>query len=205
VLGGAALGLELAYVARVPVIAGALSLAAALACVAVFAIALERRSRVILAVIACAAASTAVLPIARAPSAPPVAANARSASAVDPGDAGGIEVRARIWRASVHMLGEHPLFGVGPGQFAVWFPAHRDGREIELSTLSRRSGTETEVEHPHNDWLAVWLETRLAGGWLASRLRSSVASVPGRCAPAMPPRCRRRVDPLFANALCTRR
>lgn len=172
VLGGAALGLELAYVARVPVIAGALSLAAALACVALFASAIERRSRVVLAAIACAAAAVAVLPVARAPSAPPAAASARSASAVDPGDAGGIEVRARIWRAAVDMLGEHPLFGVGPGQFAVWFPAHRDPREIELSTLSRRSGTETEVEHPHNDWLAVWLETGVAGGvgWLAFAL-----------------------------------
>jgi O-antigen ligase/tetratricopeptide (TPR) repeat protein len=166
VLGGAALGLELAYVARVPVIAGALSLGGALACVALFARDLERRWRVTFAAFACAAVLGVLVPVLRAPQ--PSESKA-AASVVDPGNTGGVEVRARIWRASLGLFGGHALFGVGPGQFAVWFPAHRDPREIELSTLSRRTSTETEVEHPHNDWLAVWLETGVIGGacWLA--------------------------------------
>jgi tetratricopeptide (TPR) repeat protein len=96
------------------------------------------------------------------------AAGAKSAEEIDPGNTGGFEVRARIWSASLSMLRDHVLAGVGPGQFTARFPTYRDPREIEISTLGRRLAAETEVEHPHNDWLAVVLDTGVLGGvcWL---------------------------------------
>jgi len=78
-------------------------------------------------------------------------------------------VRARIWSASLSMLRDHWAAGVCPGQFIARFPAYRDAREIELSTLGRRLTAETEVEHPHNDWLATILDAGVCGGacWVA--------------------------------------
>jgi tetratricopeptide (TPR) repeat protein len=204
-LGAGALLLHVAYTARMPVIAGALALAAAFAAAAWFAPRFERATRIAFTAFACSAVLGIALPIARARNAAAATASeptaresaisetggsesksrresgggesnsssepsARESSAVpssaaiDPGNTGGIEVRARIWAASLSMLRDHALFGVGPGQFTARFPAYRDPREIELSTLGRRLDAETEVEHPHNDWLAVALDTGVLGG-----------------------------------------
>jgi tetratricopeptide (TPR) repeat protein len=67
-------------------------------------------------------------------------------------------VRARVWASSLELLAAHPLLGVGPGQFAARFPPYRDPREIELSTHGRALPVETEVEHPHEDWIAPSLD-----------------------------------------------
>jgi O-antigen ligase len=173
-LGIAALALHVAYAARIPVIAGALSLAVVLAASSLLARSLPRAARVAFALIACAALVFVALPIARArlPSelgASSAAPSSDLAAPVAPGNTGGFEVRARIWSASLSMLRDHWAAGVGPGQFIARFPAYRDAREIELSTLGRKLTAETEVEHPHNDWLATILDAGVVGGacWIA--------------------------------------
>ncbi len=177
IAGASAAVLHAAYVARVPVVAGALALAFALGAAALLARSLARGWRIGLAAAACAVALTPIVAIAarsaeRTRAAHEIAAGAETPpheSAPNPGDTGGFEVRARIWRSSLSMLGQHALSGVGPGQFAAAFPAYRDPREIELTTLSRRVPGETEVEHPHNDWLLTALDTGVIGGlcWIA--------------------------------------
>lgn len=105
------------------------------------------------------------------PAAPPPTLPAQAAAATDepgPTTTGGFEVRYRIWKATVAMLREHPVVGVGAGQFSTAFPPYRDPQEIELSNWQRRIEQNTEVEHPHNDWLAFLAEAGVAGGalWL---------------------------------------
>jgi tetratricopeptide (TPR) repeat protein len=86
------------------------------------------------------------------------------AGATVPADLGGVEVRLRVWRSTLDLVLEHPLLGVGPGQFAVRFPAQRDARERELSSWGYRVENTTEVEHPHNDWLLPWAEGGVVAG-----------------------------------------
>jgi hypothetical protein len=102
-----------------------------------------------------------------------------AAVAAPGGDTGGLEVRARIARASLALLADHALLGVGRGQFASAFPPYRDAREIELSSHGHRLvGQTTEVEHPHDDWLLGLLETGLVGGvaWLVFLSASALAA-----------------------------
>ena len=81
----------------------------------------------------------------------------------------GLPVRLAVARAGFDLLRDDPWAGAGTGQWAARFPAVRDPAEIELSTLGRRLGADTEVEHPHDDWLAPLYEGGLLGGlpWLA--------------------------------------
>ncbi|MEZ5979208.1 MAG: hypothetical protein R3F34_13425, partial [Planctomycetota bacterium] len=58
--------------------------------------------------------------------------------------------------------------GRGAGQFAASYPPYRDPVERRLST----SGT--EVEHPHNDWLLVWVEYGWLGGLVATAVLGCV-------------------------------
>lgn len=149
---GVSLGLYLAYVVRVPVVAGGL---AACVGIAAFLLARRRSSRGIVVPVAFLVALCALASIAL-----------RSSTGAS---GGGVEVRARIWSASLAMLRDHPWLGVGPGQFAATFPPYRDPREIEISTHDRATGVETEVEHPHQDWLLPAVELGAVGGllWIA--------------------------------------
>lgn len=85
------------------------------------------------------------------------------------GDLGGLAVRLDVWSSTSKLVRANPWSGVGPGQFARAFPPFRDPDEIERSTLSRALPGETEVEHPHNDWLVAFAELGLLGGlaWCA--------------------------------------
>ena len=85
------------------------------------------------------------------------------AEATVPAELGGVEVRLRVWLATLDLVLDHPLTGVGPGQFAVRFPEYRDPLEQRLSNWDYQVEATTEVEHPHNDWLLPWAE----GGVLA--------------------------------------
>jgi O-antigen ligase/tetratricopeptide (TPR) repeat protein len=78
---------------------------------------------------------------------------------------GGVEVRRRIFFATLDLVADAPLRGVGAGQFAAAFPAYRDPRELELSNLEGRLEGLTEVEHPHNDWILPFAEGGLAVGF----------------------------------------
>jgi O-antigen ligase/Flp pilus assembly protein TadD len=156
IFGGLACLLFLAYVARAPVIAGGLALAAGLAAFALARSGLSSRLRALYVAAAILAAFLVVAPLGAhkpAPDAPPAS-----------GSTGGFEVRKRVWSSSLAMLRDHPWAGVGPGQFAASFPPYRDPQEIELSTHGRRIDAETEVEQPHEDWLAPALDLGIVAG-----------------------------------------
>jgi tetratricopeptide (TPR) repeat protein len=86
------------------------------------------------------------------------------APAAPPTSFGGVEVRWRIWLATLEMFSSQPLLGVGTGQFPVVFPDYRDPRERELSNFQRRLEANTEVENPHSDWLLPWAEGGVIAG-----------------------------------------
>jgi O-antigen ligase len=85
------------------------------------------------------------------------------------GPAAGVPVRLQVARAGFDLLAEDPWAGVGTGQWMARFPAVRDIEEIERSTQGRRLAEDTEVEHPHDDWLLPLYEGGLLGGlpWIA--------------------------------------
>lgn len=112
--------------------------------------------------------------------------------------AAGLPVRYAIARAGFGLLRDDPWAGAGTGQWAARFPAVRDPEEIERSSLGRRLGADTEVEHPHDDWLAPLYEGGLLGGlpWIAflalagwhalrALLSSRLDNDPGRRAAAL--------------------
>ena len=83
-------------------------------------------------------------------------------------DLGGVEVRRRVWGTLPRLALDHPLLGVGPGQFAAAYPPYRDPAERQLSDRFLGERAQSEVEHAHNDWLQGPLEVGLVGGalWL---------------------------------------
>ncbi|MBK7875703.1 MAG: O-antigen ligase family protein [Planctomycetes bacterium] len=158
---GAALLLHLVYAWSVPVHAGVLALAAALAGLALFRS--ERRARAAWAGLALVAVLGALAPrfFASTPNDAPAASAPASTAAARPvaaGDTGGVAVRALVWKRTLAMVADHPFLGVGLGQFAARFPPYRDTAEIELSSHQRRLAQETEVEHAHCDYLTLLAE-----------------------------------------------
>lgn len=96
--------------------------------------------------------------------------------------------RVLIWRSSIHMLQDHPIFGVGLDQFLYQY-----GRRY----VSPDGWSERYTSHPHNFVLDVWLSLGIAGlaafalliaavvrrAWLAMRSqRSNRAFVIGAAA-----------------------
>ncbi|HEV8112731.1 MAG TPA: O-antigen ligase family protein [Planctomycetota bacterium] len=158
IVGALALLLDLVYIACVPVIAGGVALAAALGAFALFRRGLSSKWRVSYLAMATLAVVGVTLPIVTRRALP--ADTSRPAASQE----GGIEVRARIWPRALAMLSDHPWTGVGPGQFAARFPPYRDPVEIGLSTHGRKLDAETEVEHPHEDWIAPALDLGVVAG-----------------------------------------
>lgn len=163
IVGAVAFGLFLVYTARVPVLAGSCACIVAIAALAASSLRARRRVSVlhcgalVLASIALIA-PFAMRAIKHDPGTTPAASNAPA------GPAGGVGVRLLVWRGSLAMLADNPIAGVGTGQFAACFPAYRLPEEIERTTYGRRIAEESEVEHPHNDWLAPWLEGGVVPG-----------------------------------------
>lgn len=94
------------------------------------------------------------------------------------GDLGGVGFRLRTWARIPGMVMDHPMGGVGPGQFEREFPPYRDPVELLASSHGRGEPTPIEVEHPHNDWLLGLAEYGLLGGgiWLGFLLLALVHS-----------------------------
>ena len=106
-------------------------------------------------------------------------------TAVERAELGGVEVRARIWASLPAALADHPLFGLGPGQFQAGYPPYRDPIEIELSRGGVCSELDTDVEHAHQDYLHLVAELGLGGGalwllFLALAARASLAALRAR-------------------------
>lgn len=67
-----------------------------------------------------------------------------------------IQLRLQYWASTLAMVGDHPWFGIGPGNFQLTYQAYRDARAHEL------------IAEPHN----FWMETLACGGWVAAILLS---------------------------------
>lgn len=67
-----------------------------------------------------------------------------------------LQVRLEIAKGTTRLFGESPIFGHGPGQFAVHYPRFRSQDEIELSSRGRAFAT--EVRTAHDDWLELLVD-----------------------------------------------
>ncbi len=63
-------------------------------------------------------------------------------------------LRVELWRSSLHMLADHPIFGVGPDQFLNQFQAHY---------MTPAEQLESYTAHPHNLILDYWLSLGIIG------------------------------------------
>jgi O-antigen ligase len=103
-------------------------------------------------------------------------------SAFDP-QSPGFHVRVAVWRRSLQMWREHRIWGVGPGNWPVWFPryaepgARRDG--VMTPTLVARQA--------HDDLLERGGETGIIGVVAVLALAAAVARAARRRARASDP------------------
>ena len=67
-----------------------------------------------------------------------------------------LQVRFEIARGTTRLFGESPIFGHGPGQFAVHYPRFRSQDEIEMSSHGRQFAV--EVRTAHDDWLELLVD-----------------------------------------------
>lgn len=178
-VGAFALVAFLAYTARVPVLAGSLAAAVSALALLVAARAADRVTRVLAGCALLLALAALLLPLARDRGVPGPTESEAGTPAVHASPTGGVGVRALVWRGSLALLADHPFAGVGTGQFAARFPEHRLAEEIERTTYGRRRAEETEVEHPHADWLAPWLEGGIVAGlaWTVFLALAALAAV----------------------------
>lgn len=65
-------------------------------------------------------------------------------------------VRFAIAEGALRLVAENPVFGIGPGQFAVQYPRVRSQAEIDTSSHGRQFAT--EVRTAHDDYLELLVE-----------------------------------------------
>ncbi len=76
----------------------------------------------------------------------------RLASILEPGH-GTNRFRILVWRSAFEMMEEHPIRGIGLGNFQILYPLYRSGEEIRIS------GPDVYVSHAHNEYIEFALET----------------------------------------------
>lgn len=91
-----------------------------------------------------------------AATAQPAPADAAAADAERQRSTSTLQVRLEIAKGTTRLFGESPIFGHGPGQFAIHYPRFRSQDEIELSSHSRAFAT--EVRTAHDDWLELLVD-----------------------------------------------
>jgi putative inorganic carbon (HCO3(-)) transporter len=101
---------------------------------------------------------------------------AKLSSMVNPNDPK-ITVRIEAWKGALDMFYDHPLLGVGAGNFDTIFPPHQSKKLVDLS-----KATNTRVDDPHNEYLNVLSELGILGAlffaWLLYELyRLSVSAM----------------------------
>lgn len=69
----------------------------------------------------------------------------------------GWPTRVVIWKTSLHMIGEHPILGVGAGNFTFDYVQQIVPSVIADPALSKYAGSFTN--DAHNEYLQVWAET----------------------------------------------
>lgn len=70
--------------------------------------------------------------------------------------------RAIVYAATVDLIQDHPLFGVGPGSFAIEFPTYLEGKMAEEFGWNE-SPEEKVLDHAHNEFLEVLAELGTVG------------------------------------------
>jgi O-antigen ligase len=78
------------------------------------------------------------------------------------------QARFDIWRRTLHMIGDHPLGGIGPGNFQQVFERTYNP---EVNNDGRRG------VHAHNDWLQQFGELGVPGGLAYAILWAAVLKV----------------------------
>jgi O-antigen ligase len=91
-----------------------------------------------------------------AATAQPAPADAAAATAERQRSTSTLQVRLEIAKGTTRLFGESPIFGHGPGQFAIHYPRFRSQDEIELSSHGRAFAT--EVRTAHDDWLELLVD-----------------------------------------------
>ncbi len=71
-------------------------------------------------------------------------------------DSGSIKIRLQLWDKTLVMVRDHPLTGVGPGNWKIALPAYGlEGTKAESGLV--------HAQRPHNDYLWVLAETGIPG------------------------------------------
>jgi O-antigen ligase len=77
-----------------------------------------------------------------------------------------VQRRLDLWRSSLRMLHDHPIFGVGPDNFLHYY-APVSQRYIQcphgLGYMESEAHAEPCLSHPHNEVLDLWLSTGIIG------------------------------------------
>ncbi|HEV2235351.1 MAG TPA: O-antigen ligase family protein [Ktedonobacterales bacterium] len=76
------------------------------------------------------------------------------------------EIRVFVWLAALHMLRDHPLFGIGLDQFLYFYSPHFSAHPYWITSFNGRptvAGLEPDLAHPHNLALDLWLSMGVAG------------------------------------------
>lgn len=76
------------------------------------------------------------------------------------------EVRTLVWLAALHMIRDHPLFGIGPDQFLYYYSSKYTNHPYWILMLNGHrtlAWREPDLAQPHNLLLDLWL----SGGLLA--------------------------------------
>jgi tetratricopeptide (TPR) repeat protein/O-antigen ligase len=100
---------------------------------------------------------------------------------------GGDRSRFDLWRGTLKLVRDHPLLGVGLGNWEYVYPLYDDGRTIDPDHSPRR---------PHNDILWIWAEEGIPG--LLAYLALIASMVAAVCRIWRSDRCRK--DRLLALA-----
>ncbi len=80
-----------------------------------------------------------------------------------------VQSRVYIWGSAIHMIRDHPVFGVGPDNFLHYYaPTHRQDLYNTiclpgLGYMNAAAGAEPCLSHPHNEILDFWLSTGIIG------------------------------------------
>jgi O-antigen ligase len=84
-----------------------------------------------------------------------------------------IRLRFWFWDGALRMAADHPLFGVGLGNFSYWSPAYQ-GDALRGAFGARHIFNEAHTQYAHNEPLHLLAETGLIGmvlcGWTFARL-----------------------------------
>ncbi|NJP06840.1 MAG: O-antigen ligase family protein, partial [Chloroflexaceae bacterium] len=90
-------------------------------------------------------------------------------------------VRLKTWSASLTMIGDHPLVGIGLDQFGQFYPDYMDPSLAQTN--------ERFTSHPHNLLLDIWLRLGIMGivaiSWLLIRFYRRILHPTGDALPSI--------------------